>query len=183
MPHSAPNLEGNVMNDDDDARGLIKIPAGEGAAFAVAGATLTWKVRSREAGGDFCLFEQVLQPGEGVPLHTHSYPEAFYVLSGTVDFAAAQEPAKTTQCNAGDVILARPHTKHSFYNTGPGPARMLSISVGAHEAFFDAVQAADKSEPFAALPPDQAMARVAAIGAQTDTNFCISTGAGQAEPA
>lgn len=170
---------------EDDERGLIRVAAGEGEHFAVTGATLTWKVRSRQADGAFCFFEQQLAPGEGVSLHTHSYPEAFYVLSGTVGFASTQGTGPITHCNAGDVVLAQPHIRHSFINPGPAMARVLSISVAAHESFFDAVEAADKSEPFAALAPAEVMARIEAIGAQTDTNFrtpsSIAAGAERSE--
>lgn len=172
------------MSEDDD-RGLVRVAAGEGEHFAVAGATLTWKVRSRQADGAFCFFEQQLAPGDGVPLHTHSYPEAFYVLSGTVAFASTQGAGPITHCKAGDVVLAQPHTRHSFINPGPAPARLLSISVAAHESFFDAVEAADKVAPFAALDPAEVMARLAAIGGRTDTNFCapssLAAGTGQLE--
>lgn len=161
--------------NDQESNALLAIPAGTGELFSIAGANLTWKVRSRQAGGDLCLFEQVLEPGEGVPLHTHSYPEAFYILSGTINFASDQPAATTSQCGPGDVVVARPQAHHSFYNSGTVTARLLSISVGAHERFFDAVEAADRTDPFAALPPAEAMARVAAIGAENDTIFCGPT--------
>lgn len=157
----------------DDAHGLTKVAAGDGQHFAVAGATLTWKVRSSQSGGAFSFFEQTLEPGEGVPLHVHGYPEAFYVLSGSLIFSSGNDPEQVEHCRTGDVILASPGTKHSFYNPGPDQVRMLSISSGAHEIFFDAVEAADRAAPFGALPPDQAMTRVVAIGAQTGTHFSI----------
>ncbi|USI74947.1 cupin domain-containing protein [Sphingomonas morindae] len=159
------------MTDTPPAPALIRIAAGEGEPFAIAGATLTWKVRSRDAGADFCFFEQRLAPGEGVPLHTHSYPEAFYILSGVVEFAEDAAPERVQRCVAGDVVLARAGALHMFFNRGTEPARLLSISVGAHQAFFDAVAAADRAAPFSALAPAEAMARVAAIGAETDVLF------------
>jgi mannose-6-phosphate isomerase-like protein (cupin superfamily) len=159
---------------------LIHVPAGGGEQFAVAGARLNWKVRSADSGADLCCFEQVLEPGEGVPLHTHSYPEAFYVLSGVIDFAPDQAPETVRRCGPGEVILAPARAQHMFFNHGAETARLLSISVGAHERFFDAVEAADRAEPFADLPFDQAMARVAAIGAETDTVFAPPPGASAA---
>jgi quercetin dioxygenase-like cupin family protein len=158
------------MNTLPDLK-LTRIRAGEGEHFSIAGANLTWKVRSRDAGADLCFFEQVLEPGEGVPLHTHSYPEAFYVLSGMVEFAPDNAPETIHRCVPGDVMLAQAQAQHSFFNRGTETVRMLSISVGAHQEFFDAVEAADRVEPFASLPPEDAMMRVAAIGAETDTVF------------
>ncbi len=150
---------------------LARIPAGEGRTFSVAGANLTWKVRSGEANGDLCLFEQVVEPGEGVPVHIHSYPEAFYVVSGTIHFASSTNLGKSWDCSAGDVVIARPHTPHGFFNKGSETVRMLSISVAAHERFFDEVEDADEQEPFSSQPPAAAFERVIAIGAQTDTHF------------
>jgi len=150
---------------------LVRIPAGEGRAFSVAGANLTWKVRSGEANGDLCLFEQVVEPGEGVPVHTHSYPEAFYVVSGNLHVASSGNSSESWDCNAGDVVIARPHTPHGFFNKGTETVRLLSISVAAHERFFDAVENADEQEPFSSQPLAAAFERVIAIGAKTDTHF------------
>ena len=150
---------------------LVRIPAGEGRAFSVAGANLTWKVRSGEANGDLCLFEQVVEPGEGVPLHTHSYPEAFYVVSGTIHFASSVASGESWDCSVGDVVIARANTPHGFFNKGSETVRMLSISVAAHERFFDAVKDADEQKPFSSQSPAAALERVIAIGAQTDTHF------------
>ena len=163
--------DGSVVMKSTENLALVRIPAGEGKAFSIAGANLTWKVRSGEANGDLCLFEQVVEPGEGVPLHTHGYPEAFYVVSGTIHFASSTTSGKSRDCSAGDVVIARPHTPHGFFNKGSETVRMLSISVAAHERFFDAVEDADEQEPFSSQPPAAAFERVIAIGAQTDTHF------------
>lgn len=159
-----------MMENTEDCT-LILVPAGEGEGFSVAGANLTWKVRSDDAQGDLCLFEQIVEPGEGVPLHTHSYPEAFYVVSGAIHFISSAASDEGWDCKSGDVVIARPHTPHGFFNQGTDTVRMLSISVAAHERFFDAVEDADRQEPFGMLPPDAAFARVIAIGEQTDTHF------------
>ncbi|WP_337269568.1 cupin domain-containing protein [Oryzifoliimicrobium ureilyticus] len=150
--------------------GVVKISAGQGQAFSVAGANLTWKARGQDVDGGFCLFEQRLEAGEGVPLHTHSYPESFYILQGEVEFSSGEQFEKL-KCGPGDVVIAGPHVPHSFFNNGTATALLLSISVAAHQAFFDAVEAADKNEPFARMNPADAFARVVKIGAETDTNF------------
>ncbi|SDA24652.1 cupin domain-containing protein [Sphingomonas sp. NFR15] len=155
---------------DDRGVDLIRVAKGEGSRFAVAGADLTWKIRGQQTDGKFCMFEQVLEPGTGVPLHTHSYSEAFYVLSGTIEFASE---GGVWQCAAGDVVIAPAQAKHTFHNRGDETARLLSISVVGHERFFDAVEQADRAEPFSALAPEAAMARVVAIGSETDTNFVL----------
>lgn len=154
----------------NQSTGLSRIAAGDGRQFAIAGATLTWKVQSEDSGGRFCFFEQTLAPGAGVPSHSHSYSEAFYILSGVVEFSgfATESPIPS---GAGDVIFAPPNQKHGFYNPGTEAARLLSISVGAHQRFFDAIEAADRLTPFSEMSPGDAMMRVAAIGAETDAHF------------
>ena len=48
---------------------------------------------------------------------------------------------------------------------------MLSISVPEHQRFFDAVAASDREHPFADMPPEAVMPRVATIGAENDCLF------------
>lgn len=149
---------------------LIRIPSGGGEDFKVAGAKLTWKVKSDATEERFCFFEQVLEPGDGVPMHVHNFTETFYILAGTVTFfeAAGSAPLKS---GIGDVVVARPGAFHGFVNEGDKEARLLSISVPEHQRFFDAVARADRETPFSSMSPDIAMQHVAAIGAETDAVF------------
>jgi quercetin dioxygenase-like cupin family protein len=150
---------------------IIRVKSSAGEHYDIAGAQWTWKVRGSQTNGTFCFFEMSLEPGEGVPLHAHSYPEAFYILEGEVEFYPGDGNGAMLACAAGDVVLARPEVQHSFFNRSHGKVRLLSISTAAHECFFDAVVAADRERPFASMPPQEIFARVAAIGAQTDTRF------------
>src|SRR5262245_66536415 len=68
------------------AEGVRKVGPGEGERFGVAGAHITWKVKGEDSGYAFSVCEQSLAPGEGVPLHSHSSPEVFYILQGQPDF-------------------------------------------------------------------------------------------------
>ena len=147
------------------------IVAGEGARFAIAGAQWTWKVRSEDSAGAFCFYEQKIQPGEGVPLHVHSYAEAFYIFEGELLFQSDGHLGKAIVCRRGDTVLARPGVQHAFSNTSAAEARLLSISTPRHQEFFDTVAAADRDQPFATMSPADAFARVAAIGVSTDTRF------------
>ncbi|MEI9983943.1 MAG: cupin domain-containing protein [Aliidongia sp.] len=154
---------------------LTKIDKAAGEHYAIAGAEWTWKVRSSHTSGSFCFFEMTVEPGQGVPLHVHSYPEAFYILEGKIEFHTSDEKEEVLHCTTGDVVMARPEIQHAFFNRSQSKARLLSISNTAHEAFFDAVVAADRDRPFASMPPDETFARVAAIGARTDTRFVLGS--------
>lgn len=159
------------MTEYSNTERLSAIPQGEGEQFDVAGAKLAWKVKAEDSEMRFCFFEQVLAPGDIVPLHLHHYTEAFYILAGTVTFFKEPGNRAAFRSSVGDVVIARPAGLHGFANQGEQEARLLSISVPEHQRFFDAVAAADRAEPFAAMPPEAAMLRVAAIGEQTDTLF------------
>jgi quercetin dioxygenase-like cupin family protein len=150
---------------------IVRLEAHTGEHHEIAGAQWTWKVRGSQTNRTFCFFEMSLEPGQGVPLHAHSYPEAFYILDGEVEFHSGDGTGDVLACAAGDVVLARPEIQHAFFNRSHGKVRLLSVSTAAHESFFDAIVAADRDRPFASMPPQEIFARVAAIGEQTDTRF------------
>jgi hypothetical protein len=68
-------------------------------------------------------------------------------------------------------MILPPNSLHAFYNRTSEPCRVLGISTQPHQAFFDAVASADRKDPFSALPPEQAMARIAQIGLQHNMYF------------
>jgi quercetin dioxygenase-like cupin family protein len=141
----------------------------DGRTFDVAGAHLVWKARAEETSGAFCFFEQTLFPGEQVPSHRHSYTEAFYVLVGALSFVDGA--GQTHRCGAGETVIASPEVSHGFFNEGPDIVRLLSIAPAAHQTFFDAIEDTNHASPFADMTREQAMLRVGAIGAETDTRF------------
>jgi quercetin dioxygenase-like cupin family protein len=149
---------------------LVNIQKGAGKRHDIAGAQWTWKVRGSQTNGGFCFFEMDVQQGRGVPLHVHSYPEAFYILEGELEFHSG-DGGEAIKCAPGDVVLARPGVEHAFFNRSQDVVRLLSISTAAHEVFFDEVVVADRKRPFASMPPEEMFARVAEIGARTDTRF------------
>ena len=150
---------------------LVVIKSGQGEHSEVAGARWTWKVKTADTAGSFCFFEMLIKPGEGVPLHVHSYPEAFYIVEGELVFSS--DDGCSISCSSGDVVIARAEIRHTFTNASQGDARILSISVAEHQVFFDEVVKADIVTPFANMDPSEAFARVVAIGARTDTRFVI----------
>lgn len=123
---------------------LTKVENGAGGHHDIAGAEWTWKVRSAQTDDSFCFFEMIVAPGQGVPLHAHSHPEAFYVLEGELEFHSNDAQSMTLRGTAGDVVLAGPAVQHSFFNRSGSKARLPSLSAAGDEAFFDAVATADK---------------------------------------
>jgi hypothetical protein len=60
-------------------------------------------------------------------------------------------------------MILPPNSLHALYNRSSEACRVLGISTRLHQSFFDAVATADQEQPFSALPPAEAMARVAQI--------------------
>jgi quercetin dioxygenase-like cupin family protein len=154
------------------AEGARKVAPEEGERFDITGVHLTWKVKGEDSGYAFSVCEQTLAPGEGVPLHSHSSPEVFYVLEGRADFFRVVGGEEDwIRCENGSTMILPPNSLHAFYNRSSEPCRLLGISTQLHQTFFDAVASADQKEPFAALPLPEAMARLAQIGLRHNMHF------------
>jgi quercetin dioxygenase-like cupin family protein len=152
--------------------GLRKVERNEGETFDVAGARFTWKAKGEDTGYALSIYEQELEPEEGVPLHCHAYGEVFYVLSGDVDFLQVTDLGEEwIRCSGGETIIIPINTLHAFYNRTGKPARLLSISTQLHQAFFDTVAKTDRAVPFASMPMPQAMARIGELARQFDMHF------------
>jgi quercetin dioxygenase-like cupin family protein len=86
--------------------GLRKVERNEGEKFDVAGVRFTWKVKGEDTGYAFSVYEQELEPAEGVPLHCHAYGEVFYVLAGYIDFLRVTGAgAEWITCADGETII------------------------------------------------------------------------------
>lgn len=119
------------------------VAPGEGRTVqGPAGGPLTFKVRGEETGGRLTVFENVIAPGDGPPLHIHeAQDESWYVLEGTLRFRLGEE---LHAAPAGSFVFVPRGTVHAFQNVGDGPARILVIfNPAGMEPFF---------EEFATLP-------------------------------
>ena len=153
--------------------GALKIGRDQGELFNYAGAQFNWKVKGEHTGYAFSMYEQILKPGEGVPLHCHACAEVFYVLSGNVDFLRLSdgENHEWLRCSSGETLLVPINALHAFYNRTHEDARLLSISTHLHQAFLDAIVESDEIVSFSSLTPSQAMMRVGEIAQRYDVHF------------
>ena len=118
---------------------------GEGATIqGPAGGPLTFKVRGEQTDGALCVLENVIGPGEGPPLHTHTHEdESWYVLAGDLRFRLDDVIESAPE---GSFVFVPRGVPHCFQNVGGGAARILvSFTPAGMERFFDR---------FAALPAD-----------------------------
>jgi len=152
--------------------GVRKVGRGDGERFDVGGAHLTWKVKAQDSAFAFSINEMSLGPGEGVPAHSHTSAESFYVLEGVVEFFRVQDGKEDwVPCEVGDVMILPPNSLHGFYNRTNANCRVLGISTGVHQTFFDAVAQADRASSFANKPMEEAMREIAGIALQNHMYF------------
>lgn len=141
---------------------------GEGSPLNVMGSPYVVKASAAETGDAFCCIECTVQPGAGVPPHTHTYEhEAFYVLAGeiVVDGADLRGP---TRLGAGAFFFTPRGRQHTFRNEGTEVARFLLVCTpgAGMEAMFTAFDAAGRSAG-GAPPP----AEIGAIAARAGVVF------------
>jgi quercetin dioxygenase-like cupin family protein len=120
---------------------LRKIRRDEGEAMAVLGLRMTWKVKAKDTGYTFSVYEMELAPGQGIPLHTHPYPEFFRVLEGALDFEriGSDGQRESVRCREGECVHAPINAPHGCTNRSDRPARFLDVSIYYHEAILNEV--------------------------------------------
>ncbi len=121
---------------------VIQHDPGEGPNLYIGKWQLTWKAEGENTGYSFSIYETTLNPGQGLPLHKHPYPEFFYVLEGKLDFSRWNDDgeAEWITCGPGATVLAPPNAPHTVFNKGEAPARYMSVSTYHHERMLkDAV--------------------------------------------
>jgi mannose-6-phosphate isomerase-like protein (cupin superfamily) len=113
---------------------------GEGDSFWVLGDLYTFKVTAKQTNGTFTIIDQIIQPQNGPPPHTHHREdEAFYVLEGRFAFLCGD---KESVLEAGSFAYIPKGTLHTFKNIGEGQGRLLVIITPAGlEEFFYAIGA------------------------------------------
>jgi quercetin dioxygenase-like cupin family protein len=152
--------------------GVRKVRRGEGERFDVAGAHFVWKVKAADSAYSFSVNEMTLAPGEGVPLHSHTSAECFYVLIGEADFFRLQDGEEDwVRAEAGETMIVPPNSLHGFFNRGDSVCRLLGISTAAHQTFFDAVAKVDRETSFARMDPVEAMGKIGGIASENHMYF------------
>jgi quercetin dioxygenase-like cupin family protein len=110
--------------------------AGVGRTVAVVGDVYRFLVTGEDTNGNYALWEALVPPGGGPPLHVHSREEeGFYVLEGEITFRVNGERVVAA---AGTFATMPVGTPHAFKNESGQPAKML-ISVapaGLEQMFF-----------------------------------------------
>jgi mannose-6-phosphate isomerase-like protein (cupin superfamily) len=111
------------MKATQDNRQPQFIRPGEGQSFA----GLICRVSSASTQGEYCAFEFVTLPGEGVPLHVHAHEdELYYILGGAFEIQCG---GKVFTAESGAMAVLPRNVPHAFRNTGKVPARALTVFI------------------------------------------------------
>jgi mannose-6-phosphate isomerase-like protein (cupin superfamily) len=113
------------------ASDAIFLNAGEGERLQANNRVSTIKIGRDE----LSLIEFELEPSfEGPDPHSHDdHVDSFYVLEGEADFLMENE---TLRLGTGSFVAAPIGVEHTFWNSGPGRARLLNVhapSSGFHD--------------------------------------------------
>jgi quercetin dioxygenase-like cupin family protein len=116
-----------------DSRLFVPPDAGEAIWDGPIGTVV--KVASAATHGRISICEMPVAPGYMVPPHTHEETDEFsYVLKGTIGARIGNDELHAPP---GSWILKPRGIMHTFWNAGPGHARILEILVpGRFEEFF-----------------------------------------------
>ena len=71
---------------------------GECPRFQLLTGHSEWRVRHADTGGQYCIFETVVPPNTGVPMHRHAQHEDFYVLEGELEVATVRGVRAVGKC-------------------------------------------------------------------------------------
>jgi quercetin dioxygenase-like cupin family protein len=132
------------------------IAATEGKTLQVLGDRVTIKLGGEETLGAYFLAEDEVPPQGGVPLHSQTTQETFYILAGEFEFtwqASDDSPPGSISIAPGAVVHIPAGISHAYRNRGTAPGRILFIiaPAGMTEQFFEEIGVPVTGEP--APPP------------------------------
>jgi quercetin dioxygenase-like cupin family protein len=100
------------------------------------GGPLTFKARGDQTNGAMTVFVNVIPPGQGPPLHSHSNEdESWYVLEGELRFKLDGDVRRAP---SGSFVFVPRGMPHCFQNVSSEGARILvTFAPAGMERFFD----------------------------------------------
>ena len=133
--------------------GVQAAAPGAGPVVALVGDIYRFLVTGAETGGRYALWEAIVPPGGGPPLHRHTREsEGFLVLEGKL---VIRVDDRHIVAEPGTFVHLEPGTKHGFRNETASTARMLILvaPAGLEKMFLEAgVRLASTADPVP--PPD-----------------------------
>ena len=114
---------------------LLIVEPGAGELVDIGGLGVHFKVAGGDTGGGLSIVEHPMEPGRLVPPHVHhDEDELSYVIEGTFGVRVGDEVG---YAGPGSYVWKPRGVAHTFWNEGPGRARLIEIIVPAgFEDFF-----------------------------------------------
>jgi mannose-6-phosphate isomerase-like protein (cupin superfamily) len=111
------------------------VKPGDGRSVSLGGMGVVFKISGADTGGAFSIVEHPIEPGRLVPPHVHVHEDEYsYVLEGTI---GARVGHTEVSAGPGSYLFKPRGLMHTFWNAGPGPARILEvISPAGFETYF-----------------------------------------------
>ncbi len=100
-------------------------------------------VSAKDTEGKVSVFEEIVAPNSGPPLHTHETQfEIFHVISGHIQF---EVEGKRIDVFSGGTALIPPGAQHTFINKNEGESviHFELLPSGSSEEFFEKLVAGD----------------------------------------
>ncbi|NUT20605.1 MAG: cupin domain-containing protein [Hamadaea sp.] len=138
-------------------------PVGDGVELRAIDAIHTVKIGGKQTGGDYELFEIDAPRGHAIPLHTHAWPEAYYLLYGTLNVQVGEGFYELTP---GAALNVPPYAEHTFTIATPSAKFLVFTLTDAMGRFF-----ADLDE---SIPVDAPMAEVFPLAAAAAARHGVS---------
>jgi quercetin dioxygenase-like cupin family protein len=126
-------------------------PRADAQLIDMLGGRLELVARMGTEENDTVLFRTRMEPGKLVPLHSHSDPECFYVLSGRLEVFLLDDAPKWRSVGAGQSILAANGVKHAVRNAAEEPADFIVATNNRFASFLR--EAGRKVKPDAPFVP------------------------------
>ena len=113
----------------------IVVKPGEGRSVWLGGMGVAFKLSGAETGGAFAVVEHPIEPGRLILPHVHEHEDEYsYVLEGTIGARVGDHEVVAGQ---GSYVIKPLGLMHTFWNAGPGPARLAElISPAGFEKYF-----------------------------------------------
>jgi quercetin dioxygenase-like cupin family protein len=138
----------------------------EGRTIAVVDDIYRFLATGDDTGGKYALWEAIVRPGGGPPLHVHSREEeGFYVLEGELTFLIGDQ---RLIANAGMSANMPVGTLHAFKNETDRPAKMLILvaPAGLEKMFFEVGQPVGQGNINAPPPAREEIEMLLAVAAR-----------------
>jgi mannose-6-phosphate isomerase-like protein (cupin superfamily) len=107
-----------------------------GSQFVVFGHLFNFLATAEESNGQYFIYEDIVPPGGGLPLHTHPDEELFYIIEGEFEFVL-HDVSKPFRALQGQLVRIPSMAVHTFKNTGSHIGRALTMLLpGDLEHYF-----------------------------------------------